>query len=362
MRLRTALWFLLAFLLCCCGSEGGVRENRGTEPRRGRVEISPSHSFRADEIATNNVYYSSAYYGGKYYYLERRADKYLIHVKDVDGDTLENIELPRGKGPGEVMHNLGIRIYDGRIYFCDLLMRRMNIYDLHGTYVDEIALTAETGNPWSFEVTGDAVYFAGTSDVLLSKLDRATGKVKTIPMEEKGVNGILNGGTLTVNKETGDVFLGYYAQPYRIEKYDADLNHVMTISRKGMQKTEDPRYFRNARTDGVTGSFIVASLRNDGKYLYSAAPNGQEYGREWRYLKYDFFIDVYDMETGAYVRQLRMERPLRVQGHTVIADVSDGKLCSLIVDHGAATKALYPEECGEYSATVLVFELRPFLI
>ncbi len=355
MLKKIGLYCLFLLFIAACGQNDVVKN--GSQPVSGIVKAQVVSLFRADETARNNVFYSSAYYKGRYYYLERRAEKYVIHVKDLQGCLLDKIEILKGKGPGEVMHNVGIRIHNEKIYFCDLVMRRMNIYDLKGQYLDEVSLNEKTGNPWSFDVTDDAVYFAGTMKVLVSKLDLKTGDIISIPMEREYQPGRFDGGTLTVNKKTGDVFLGYFSQPYRIEKFDSDLNRIMSITRKGMEQYDNPEYFRNEVTDGVRGSFVVSSLRNDGKYLYSANPNGQEYNKEWSYLPIDCFIDVYDLESGRYVKQIVFDKPEKVEGQHVIVDIREGKIFSLLVDHGCASRELYPEEESGFSASVVVMEL-----
>ena len=350
------LYLVLFSLVWGCAPRGEVTQ-KNVKPREGIRTAAFRSMLDASEVATNNIFYSAAVFKGRLYYLERRPDRYIIHVKEIGTEKEEAITLNRGKGPGEVMHNLGIRVHDSRIYFCDLIMRRVNIYDLQGTYLDEFTLTDEIGNPWSFEVTDDAFYFAGTIRFKLSRVDRKTGEVIAIPFEKRYEGGVLPGGTISVDKATGDVFLGYYGQPYRIEKYNRQLEKIMTFTRKGLEKYPSPEYFRNEVTDGTVGCYLISSMRNDGRFLYVANPNGQEYDKEWSYRVMDFFFDVYDMETGSYVRQIRVKRPEEIQGDNVLVDIEKGQLFSLVADYGTATRVLWPDTEKRFSRTLFVFDI-----
>ena len=354
-KIGTCLYLVLLSLMWGCAPQGEVIQ-KNERPMEGVSTVAFRRMLDTTEVATNNLFYSAAVFQGRLYYLERRPDRYIIHVKEIDTGKEENITLNRGKGPGEVMHNLGIRIHDSRIYFCDLLMRRVNIYDLQGAYLDEFALTDEIGNPWSFEVTDEAFYFAGTIRFKLSRVDRATGEVIALPFEKRYEGGVLPGGTLSVDQATGDVFLGYYGQPYRIEKYDKRLEKIMTFTRKGLEKYPSPEYFRNEVTDGTVGCYLISSMRNDGRFLYVANPNGQDFDKEWRYRVMDYYFDVYDMKTGTYVRQIRPSMPQEIQGNNVLVDIEEGKLFSLVADYGTATKALWPDSEKRSSRTLFVFD------
>jgi len=347
---------LLSLFWGCAGGAEKVLKNE--KPQEGVRTAEFRLMLDAPEVATNNLFYSAAVYQEKFYYLERRPECYFIHVKDIASGKREKITLNRGKGPGEVMHNLGIRIHDGHIYFCDLIMRRVNIYDLQGNYLDEFALTDKIGNPWSFEVTDDAFYFAGTIRFKLSRVDRKTGEILSIPFDKRYEGGALPGGTISVDKATGDVFLGYYGQPYRIEKYNKKLEKVMAFTRKGMEKYPSPEYFRNEVTDGTVGCYLISSMRNDGRFLYVANPNGQEFDKEWSYRVMDYFFDVYDMETGRYVRQIRVDRPEKIQGDNVLVDIEKGRIFSLAADYGTATRALWPDTEKKFSRTLFVFDIE----
>ena len=356
-RILTIVFFTaLSLIWGCAGGEKRVVRNE--KPRDGVRTAAYKQMLDTPEIATNNLFYSAAVYRGRLYYLERRPDRYIIHVKEIETGKEEEIILNRGKGPGEVVHNLGIRIHDSRIYFCDLIMRRGNIYDLQGAYLDEFLLTDEIGNPWSFEVTDEAFYFAGTIRFKLSRVDRRTGEVRSLPFDKVYEGGVLPGGTLSVDKATGDVFLGYYGQPYRIEKYNKDLELVMSFSRKGLEHYPSPEYFRNEVTDGTVGCYLISSMRNDGRFLYVANPNGQEFDKEWSYRVMDYFFDVYDMKTGRYVSQIRVARPEEIQGDNVLVDIEQGRIFSLVTDYGTATRKMWPDTEKISSRTLFVFDIE----
>ncbi|HPE29483.1 MAG TPA: hypothetical protein PLJ93_03920, partial [Candidatus Mcinerneyibacteriales bacterium] len=142
----------------------------------------------------------------------------------------------------------------------------------------------------------------------------------------------LKTGSLNVDQSNGHIYLGYYNAPYRVEEYDENLDLVRTMTRTLKEKYE------NLKVGGQGGGHIlIASVKNDEKYIYACFGGGQKTTRDGGGMQIEalprpFFVSVFDKASGKCVKEIRIDNIPVLEGVAGLVGVTKEHLVFLFAD------------------------------
>ncbi len=331
------LLFVLAAaaLLMSCGG-----------PKVDVAEVSVTKAWVPEGLTIQNPPEKMGFYQQGMYYAQDTQETMDVIFVTFEGKETRRVKIPRGQGPGEVSFGMSVQINNDQIYVYDMNLSKITIYDINGEYMDDILVNADIGSAGAITVSDTALYFHGMFAKKLVKVDLESGQpVKTIEYEtpqdpRAGLQGEkMLRGNLSWDAATDSVYIGYYNEPYRIERYNSDMELMDTFTRKLSDKYE-PMMFTQT---GGAGNLLVASVKTDDIYLYAGFGGGQKITAAGGVPKIEsyrnkYYISVFDKETGELVKEIRIKEIPEMYGVSNIVGVSDDFIAILIVDMGDTLK------------------------
>ena len=265
------LLFILVLLAGGCSRPGTSTVKNGLTPDKGKISLTLAYAWQPTNQALGPT--RTTFYQGRIYYLQYFEESINIAVHEKDGTQLETIRIPRGKGPGEVMYPVGLRIRNGVIYLPDIPLRRVTLFEMDGTFIDTWPMSQEAAAVYTLDVKGDRIVFNSFTGIMLGIMDfRDNTLLYSIPLENKGFpddGDPFVGGPVLFDPYSDDIFFGHADGPYRIVRYDSTLEPKMIITKESPFSLK-PAVWKNlpGRTD-MSGDMLVSSMALDEHYIYA---------------------------------------------------------------------------------------------
>ena len=321
----------LMLLFGGCGSGGAVPVET----------VSVAKAWMPEYMAPNDPQSKVALYQGEIYYPVMEGNAFGLQFYSLTGEKGRRITFPAGNGPGEVQPFAAsaLKIVNDRIYIVNLGTRTLSIYDTAGGYLDDIQRNDEMGFLYSLDAFKDRLYFTGLFKNRIGAIDLKDGSlIKRVEYEDpitdmtKIMGSDLKTGSLNVDQSNGHIYLGYYNAPYRVEEYDENLDLVRTMTRTLKEKYE------NLKVGGQGGGhMLIASVKNDEKYIYACFGGGQKTTRDGGGMQIDalprpFFVSVFDKASGKCVKEIRIDNIPVLEGVAGLVGVTKEHLVFLFAD------------------------------
>ena len=348
--------FAAAMVLAACSGEKVMTVNNGVNPDIATLQTKIVYAWPTLDMTNSNAMLCAGIKDGVLYYLREWENRFAIQFTDFDGTFKDSITIPRGRGPGEVMQSMGVRFVDGNIMFADLVMSRISLFDEKGHYLDEYLMDEGIDVPTTFDVVGDKLIFTGLIRDKLTAMDyRTSDVIRTLPYED-GPYPMESGKTLDLctmrsDPQSGMIFVAHASYPYRIDRYDSDLNRNMKI-RKKLAKKYDRIKWSVPRANSVTGELMVISMVMDEKYLYASRgfnikPTGEVDDT-------DFSIYVFEKSSGRFLYEIKNEKISRVRGGISVIGVTDEYIVLHMIDTGLAFARVFGKDDAGGSAMLVI--------
>ena len=218
-------------------------------------------TFTFEQANRQNSYQTAGVYNNEIYYVQSTSDHYALSFLTPQGTFLRSFAVPRGNGPGEARHTMGVRVIDGKVYWVDLALSRLTIFSLDGTYLDQINFTEETGLMAAFDVADGLLYFHSLNRTYIGIIDLATGELlRSIPHPFQGVpepGDKVPGGILRIDPYTGNILIGRVCRPFVIEVWSPELKKIDELSYPLEKEYNDLTYLPNIN---IQGDMLISSM------------------------------------------------------------------------------------------------------
>lgn len=308
------------------------------------IEMNILKSFELKDIAGGNIACSVGVYKNTIYYTRRTGDIFSIVFTDFDGNEIRHFDIPRGKGPGEAIMAMGVKVKDDIVYFYDLGLMRLSRFDLNGRFMDSIDYTPETGIILFFAFLNDHLYIHSANNTYIGEIDPSTGRLlRSLPHPIQGMPEVgmkLVGGMMETDPYSDEIYVGHACKPYRIERYDTDFNLLGTFT-YGKDKEYDPVVYQDHLR--IAGDTLVNSLTVDQDFIYAPHVGDREYvDQENHVIRPEYPIEVYAFsKKSGNLAAIYKSKTLGVtQGTFGTVGTADGKLVLIVSGFGHAVTAL----------------------
>jgi len=314
---------VVAALLAGCGQK--------TEVKTLPVE----KAFALENISpASNTAEACRLVDGMIYHYQNKGDKLYLFKTDPDGNQARIGVINKGKGPGEVLTPMAMRIYNGHIHIYDMMMHKIVEYTLDGKYVDEILVQGNVGYAHSFDMSADKYLFNGSLQTELAIVDRE-GKIQKLVkypdaqmMPDNGKP--FPGGIMRYNPVTKRIMVGFYNAPYRLHFFDEEGNKIMEKTYDIGRKVQ-PCVWTLNYGGFPKGDFMVSGGVMYDKYFIASPIGGYDIKDDaFVAIKHPLEIFIFDTETGKRTGILRLEGWDSFEGATVIG--ADGSYIYLVVN------------------------------
>ncbi|HHH84537.1 MAG TPA: hypothetical protein ENL15_01130 [Firmicutes bacterium] len=232
--------------------------NCGPLPRESAPIVS---TFTFEKANRQNSYQTAGVYQDEIYYVQSTSDHYALCFITPDGTLLRSFRVPRGNGPGEARHTMGVRVIDGKVYWVDLALSRLTIFSLKGEYIDQINFNEETGLMAAFDVADGLLYFHSLNKTYIGVIELSTGELlRSIPHPIQGVpetGDKVPGGILRIDPYTGNILIGRVCRPFVIEIWSPRLEKIDELTYPLENEYKDLTYLPNIN---VHGDMLISSL------------------------------------------------------------------------------------------------------
>ena len=186
------------------------------------------------DFVRSNLVMCMGLYDGEVYYLQEFEDSFRLFFFHPETGRTHAVTFPRGKGPGEFLQAMGVRILDRTIMIPDFFMKRLNMFGLDGSFIDSFQMDARSGldSILNFTLEGETLYYCGMRETLVGKYDvRSMTVEKTVSNGNHDVprDGDPFSGVSLVKDKEGFLYAGHINAPYRITVFNEDLETVKEI-------------------------------------------------------------------------------------------------------------------------------------
>ncbi len=233
-------------------------------------EAAVSAVIDISDIAPESAYAEAVIYKGNLVYVNKERETYNVIFMDLDGNELRRFALDSGRGPGEMLHPAGIVIDNDIIYMRDLFLHRVSKFDMDGSFTDSFEYNTETGDISAYDVKDGTIFFHGESKVFLGEIEASQGIVGKLCRYESErapqVGDKVEDALLTVDPFSGDIFMGYYSMPYKIERYDSEFNKLSEYNLANTDGLSEARYIRGMN---VEGDVAITAVKTDRYSVYA---------------------------------------------------------------------------------------------
>ena len=293
----------------------------------------------------------------------RRIDQTLVFVfADLkDGSDIRTITVPGGDGPGQIISFQAIDVRDGKVAIFDPGKAKICLYDTAGNFIDDYFLDTEIGLPMTSTTHDGYLYVNGKIKNKLVKFDlKGNQIVKSLTYNQfKDVpeNGdTFQGALVQFDPYTKNLFLGYYAKPFRLEQYDTDLNLIRTYTSDLFNKNSLCQWcITKSNLITQSGDRIIAGIAFDETYIYASYGGGYEYtgdesgnGKSYNYREAPVKVLAFRRSDNSFVGIITIDKIPEIQGFIRLLHADREKLVFQFSDKsGAVDKAMgrpRPEE------------------
>ncbi len=332
---KIGVLILLILILISCG-KNIQKDNLRIEKVWDVTGMTPSNSSLCIDIYKNHIYY-----------IEDLGEKFAVVKRNIDGEKISAFDVPKGKGPGEAMHTLGLKVNNDRIYFTDFVLRRTTMFSLDGEYLDSFEFGSNTGVIISFDFLKDSMFFHSINRAYIGRMEIDTGEVVATKkhhlkkMIEPGDK--IRGGVLALDKNSKNIYIGNISKPYRIEKFNYDFEKVDEFKYKVGKDIEPTQV---APGPNIYGDQLVTSLCVSDNYVYAPEIGARMFitNNGGRYKKYNPNLLAFNKKNGEVEKIFTNKRLRDVEGSFNIVGVTDDYIVTFFITRGHIVKELLDKD------------------
>ena len=316
-------------------------------------------AWELTDLTNENAISCMAFYEGQLYYVQMYRDNFAVRALDLDGNETLRFEIPRGNGPGEARHSLGIVVNENGIYYSDFMLRRISKFDFEGNFIDSMEFNEDTGIVIEFEIMGEKMYTAAIDTVYIGKIDLATGE-QTAAVPRKGktlqeVGSTFSGGVVSCDPYNGEIYLGGLSAPYRIERYDKDLNKLGEYTYK-LESEYKPAKINPGPS--IAGDFTIASLAVTDEHIYAPHISSRIHVRNNTVERKPFTPEIFrfNKATGRMDHRYSVKDITEMIGRFTVIHADDDIIVAFILGSGEWVKNLYPENTPDAAQSIVILK------
>ena len=304
----------------------------------------PDANFSSDFAMTGINYYNS-----DIIYPTRGDRSFMFVFQDLTGKTGRTVTVPYGKGPGEMQSHMTISVAEDKIVIYDYAASKVIVYGTDGKHIDDYNLDTTIGVPMTVAIAGSDMYINGKYDNKLIKYDLlANAVVKGIKYESNKTTvpitgDVFEGGWVAYDPVDELVYLGYYNRPFRLERYDTDLNlkDTLTVADADTYK-KCTWYYPNPIQTTQIGDRVIAGIVFDENYVYASYGGGYEVAindpnKPYEYNPSVVKISVFEKKTGRSVLTIGCQQLDGIRGFIKILGVTKENIILQIADMSDVT-------------------------
>ena len=261
-------------------------------------------------------------------YYHNKAEKVTVYKTDLDGNQSEIVQIPKGKGPGEVNYPMAMRLRGDRFLIYDMMMRKSVEYRLDGSFIDEQLVQGDVGFAHSFDVTQDKLLFNGSLQTELAIVDQE-GKIEKL-IKYKNVQMMPDdgtpfpGGCVRYNPETKRIVVGYYNAPYRLTFFDEKGDVIMAKEYKMDRKVQPCVWTMEFGMPFPKGDIMVGGGAMYKKWFIASPVGGYDI-KDGEFVTNEHPLEFYifDTETGEKIQIVKIEGIDSLESGVVIGVTDD---------------------------------------
>ncbi len=348
------LFFVLVLLISGCARTGTPTVKNGSSPEKEKIGLTVAYAWQPTNQALGPT--RTTFYQNRIYYLQYYEESINIAVHEKDGTLVETIRIPRGKGPGEVMYPVGLRIRNDIIYLPDIPLRRVTLFEMDGTFIDTWPMSQEAAAVYTLDVKGDRMVFNSFTGIMLGVSDfRDNTLLYSIPLENKGFPGDGDpfvGGPVLFDPTSDDIFFGHADAPYRIVRYDSTLQPKMVITKESSFSLK-PAVWKNlpGRTD-MSGDMLVSSMALDEHYIYAplCEMRMEQTPDHFEVHPIKGAVCVFDKETGTFLYELTVPFLNDFQGNFTVIGADHESILVAVTTSDETLSTLFPPDDSKDSS------------
>ena len=259
---KTLLFIIIGIILSCCGktSVEKITENTKLEWQVNDYDWAMAATLNSASIYDDNIVL-----------ILRDKNEYLITFYSIEGKLVKTVPFTSGKGPGEVIYPYAFCIQDNIIYIYDNRLQKILKMDLNGEYIEDYMLNKFMGLFPEIVVHDDSLFLSSVyGDNLITRFDKSMNVINTIPndlpLKDMKKGDKATNGTIAIDHERKEIYHSNRVLPYKITKYDMDLNIIGELTSDLVYGYEG--YFFNGR--GFDGDLICSNMIIQNNYLYTS--------------------------------------------------------------------------------------------
>lgn len=284
---------------------------------------------------------------------------YVFVFEDLSGKRIKDIAIKAGKGPGEMQSHMAISIMNDTIYIYDYILNKIIAYTTSGQYIDDYIVDESIAAPMTVAVDGENMYINGKYDNKLIKYDlQKNAVVKGLKYgsgnQKIPENGdVFEGGWLAYDPADKLIYLGFYNRPYRLERYDRDLNLKDTfVINDATDYKECTWYYASPVAVTQVGDRVIAGIVFDENYVYTTYGGGydvtiNDQDKPYEYRPSSVKIQVFDKKKGELVSQIGCSQLEGIRGFVKILGVNKESIMVQIADMSEVTYKIMGKQRAE---------------
>jgi len=336
------IYLFVFFIIVSCG-----KKNTTNYVEIEKVWVPKKLSLR-DPLNNAGIYKDMLYF-----WIDEGEKAYLNFFK-LNGELEKKVTFKRGRGPGEIFSYNRTIIKDDTINIFDNMRRILQVFSMEGEYIDDYKI--DVSDFGIIDRSEEFIFFSGVLKEKLIKIGTKKNEIiKSIKYdnEYKSFREMagkqLRMGPIVIDQKDKKIYRGSYVRPYKIEKYDYDLNKLDTFERKVEGNFKD---FVIEPGQGPGGSIMVGNMQVDDKYLYVSFGGGQQTKREDNKVSItgipsDYFVSVFDKKTGEFISEIKIKKINQLKGVTNLLKVTKDKIYILLVDFENTLDNILTDEMKE---------------
>lgn len=324
------IFFSLCFIGCVKNNSEIEHVKNGFEPEEGTVNVQIQKKKNIPGLPSMNTQSTMGIYNNMIYYALDKQTTYEIVFENLEGFPEKTILINKGKGPGEIIQLLALVVNDKQIYAADVVMQRVNVYDINGNYTNEYNLTNIGDMPVTIAVMNDKLYMTCMLKTKIIKVDLKTMSLeKLIEYEDKKnveVGSEVVAGGVRIDEFRNQLVYVSMNYPIRFEIYTPGLVLKKIVMKEGQSKTN----LTWGMSGGIVGDWAAMSFYAGKDYYY--VPTGYHIsGTQEQFVEKKPQIHVFDKTTGQYKYDLVCEQLGEVKGGlSIIGQIGDTLIFHLL--------------------------------
>ncbi|HHF52524.1 MAG TPA: hypothetical protein ENL46_07565 [Candidatus Aminicenantes bacterium] len=259
---------IMAFAVLFPAGCGHVSDREVTSKKSDAVQVGTLREkarLEVRDFVRSNLIMCMGLYKGEVFYLQEFEDSFRLFFFNPEKKQTRTVAFPRGKGPGELQQAMGVKIADKKIIIPDFFMKRLNIFNLDGSFADSFQMDpkSELDVIQNFTIEGDILYFCGMTSTLVGQYN-----VREMVLENRVPNGIKDTpkdsepylGVSLVKEKGGFLYAGHINAPYRITIFNEELQPVKEIRVDSEKEYTSVRWAIGPGFTSNAGDHLISTL------------------------------------------------------------------------------------------------------